>query len=143
MSWRRRGATGRRLTLTLRNRADRTRAYFDQLAGKFGRSYCPGAVGRACAEAMLLLMPRQVVADLGAGEGTFSQLLAKRAERVIAVDSSEKMVAFGAKVAAENGCHNLEYRLGDLEAPPLVDGGSASGVFQSGAASGAAAGAGS
>ncbi len=110
------------LELALRNRSDKARAYFDQLAGKFGRSYCPGRSWKGLAEALLLLMPRQVVADLGAGEGTFSQLLARRAEKVIAVDSSEKMVAFGARVAAENGCANLEYRLGDLESPPLADG---------------------
>ena len=110
------------LELALRNRADTARAYFDQLAGKFGRSYCPGRSWKGLAEALLLLMPRQIVADLGAGEGTFSQLLARRAERVIAVDSSEKMVAFGARVAAENGFTNLEYRLGDLESPPIADG---------------------
>lgn len=110
------------LELALRNRSDKARAYFDQLAGKFGRSYCPGRSWKALAEALLLLMPRQIVADLGAGEGTFSQLLARRAERVIAVDSSEKMVAYGARVAAENGCANLEYRLGDLESPPVADG---------------------
>ena len=110
------------LELALRNRADTARAYFDQLAGKFGRSYCPGRSWKGLAEALLLLMPRQIVADLGAGEGTFSQLLARRAEKVIAVDSSEKMVAFGARVAAENGFTNLEYRLGDLESPPIADG---------------------
>ena len=67
-------------------------------------------------------MPPMVIADLGAGEGTFSQLLAQRAERVIAVDSSAKMVEFGARLAAENGITNLEYRLGDLESPPIDDG---------------------
>jgi len=60
-----------------------------------------------------------VIGDLGAGEGTFSQLLAQRAARVIAVDNSAKMVEFGAKLAQENGLKNLEYRLGDLEAPPI------------------------
>jgi len=110
------------LELALRNRSDKARSYFDQLAGKFGRSYCPGRSWKGLAEALLLLMPRQVVADLGAGEGTFSQLLARRAEKVIAVDSSEKMVAYGTRVAAENGCENLEYRLGDLESPPIADG---------------------
>ena len=110
------------LDLALRNRADTARAYFDQLAGKFGRSYCPGRSWKGLAEALLLLMPRQIVADLGAGEGNFSQLLARRAEKVIAVDNAEKMVAFGARVAAENGFTNLEYRLGDLESPPIADG---------------------
>ena len=109
------------LELTLRKRADITRAYFDQLAGKFGRSYCPGRGWKGLAEALLLLMPRQIIADLGAGEGTFSQLLARRAEKVIAVDSSEKMVACGTRIAAENGCTNLEYRHGDIESLPVAN----------------------
>jgi len=74
------------------------------------------------AETLLQLMPPMVVADLGAGEGTVSQLLAQRAERVIAVDNSAKMVEFGAQLAKENGIGNLEYRLGDLESPPVDDG---------------------
>jgi len=36
------------------------------------------------------------------------------------VDNSPKMVEFGAALARENGFHNLEYRLGDIEAPPLA-----------------------
>jgi ubiquinone/menaquinone biosynthesis C-methylase UbiE/DNA-binding transcriptional ArsR family regulator len=109
------------LDLALRNRSDLARAYFDQLAGKFGRSYCPGRSWKGLAEALLLLMPRQVIADLGAGEGTFSQLLARRAERVIAVDSSPEMIAYGERVARENGFTNLQFLLGDIESPPLPD----------------------
>ena len=45
-------------------------------------------------------MPPLVIADLGAGEGTLSQLLARRAREVIAVDNSDKMVEFGARLAA-------------------------------------------
>ena len=63
-----------------------------------------------------------VIADLGAGEGTFSQLLARRAECVIAVDSSERMVDFGTQLAQKHGVNNLEYRLGDMEALPIADG---------------------
>lgn len=110
------------LDLILHRRSDRARAYFDQLAGKFGRSYCPGRSWKALAETLLLLMPRQVISDLGAGEGTFSQLLAQRAERVIAVDSSEKMVEYGRRVAAESGFTNLDYRHGDIESLPIGDG---------------------
>ncbi|HEX2747218.1 MAG TPA: metalloregulator ArsR/SmtB family transcription factor, partial [Verrucomicrobiales bacterium] len=109
------------LDLALRHRADTARAYFDQLAGKFGRSYCPGRSWKGLAEALLLLLPRQIIADLGAGEGTISQLLARRAEKVIAVDSSEKMVAYGTRVAMDNGFTNLEYRHGDIECPPVED----------------------
>ncbi len=59
---------------------------------------------------------------MGAGEGTFSQLLAQRAKRVIAVDNSEKMVEFGAELARKHGIGNLEYRLGDLEDVPIRTG---------------------
>lgn len=116
------GPDAQALRLALQKRADQARAYFDQLAGKFGRSYVPGRSWKGLAETLLKLMPQQIIADLGAGEGTFSQLLAQRASRVIAVDSSEAMVAFGTKTARENGFANLEYRLGDIQAPPISDG---------------------
>src|SRR5580658_5366836 len=107
------------LRLVLEKRRDKVREYFDELAGKFGRQYVPGRSWKGLAETLLQLMPPMAIADLGAGEGTFSQLLAQRAEQVIAVDNSAKMVEFGAKLARENGLPNLEYRLGDLEAPPI------------------------
>lgn len=109
------------LDLTIRKRKDKARAYFDELAGKFGRQYVPGRSWKALAETMLKLMPPLDIADLGAGEGTFSQLLAQRAKSVISIDSSEKMVEFGSRVAKENGFKNLEYRLGDIEEPPIDD----------------------
>ena len=110
------------LQLVLEKRRDKVRGYFDELAGKFGRDYVPGRSWKGLTETLLQLMPPMVIGDLGAGEGTFSQLLAQRAERVIAVDNSANMVAFGAKLATENGLANLEYRLGDLESPPIDDG---------------------
>jgi ubiquinone/menaquinone biosynthesis C-methylase UbiE len=110
------------LELVLEKRRDRVRGYFDELAGKFGRDYVPGRSWKGLAETLLQLMPPMVIGDLGAGEGTFSQLLAQRAERVIAVDNSANMVEFGARLAKENGLHNLEYRLGDLESPPIEEG---------------------
>lgn len=107
------------LRLLLRKRKDQARAYFDELAGRFGRTYCPGRSWKSLGETLLKLLPPLEIADLGAGEGTFSQLLAQRAAKVIAVDNSEKMVEFGSRVAKENGFSNLEYRLGDLEDPPI------------------------
>ena len=59
------------------------------------------------------------MADLGAGEGLLSELLARRCKKVIAVDNSEKIVAFGAAKAKKNGLKNLEFRLGDLQNPPI------------------------
>ena len=65
------------------------------------------------------ILPPIEVADLGSGEGLVSELLARRCKKVIAVDNSPKMVAFGAAKAKKNGLTNLEFRLGDLEAPPI------------------------
>jgi ubiquinone/menaquinone biosynthesis C-methylase UbiE/predicted transcriptional regulator len=107
------------LQLALRRREDKVRAYFDELAGKFGRHYVPGRSWKGLAETLLKLMPPMVIADLGAGEGTFSQLLAQRAKKVIAVDNSEKMVEYGTALACKHGVTNLEYRQGDIEVVPI------------------------
>src|SRR5271170_6336562 len=109
------------LQLTLRKRQDKTRAFFDEMAGRFGREYVPGRSWKGLAEALLKLMPPMVIADLGAGEGSFSLLLAQRAKQVIAVDNSEKMIEYGTELAAKQGIATLEYRLGDLEAVPIED----------------------
>ncbi len=109
------------LRLILRKRKDKLRGYFDELAGRFGRKYLPGRSWKGLAETLLRLMPPLVIADLGAGEGTLSLLLAQRAERVIAVDNSQKMVEYGAEVARKHAVKNLEYRLGDLEELPIDD----------------------
>jgi ArsR family transcriptional regulator len=108
------------LKLILHKRQDKTRKYFDELAGKFGRSYVPGRSWKALAHTLITLLPPLTVADLGAGEGTLSQLLAKKARKVIAIDNSPKMVEFGAQLAKKHGFKNLEYRLGDIEDPPLA-----------------------
>src|SRR5205814_10678404 len=110
------------LRLALRRRQDKVRSYFDELAGKFGRQYVPGRSWQGLAETFLLLMPPLVIADLGAGEGTVSQLLARRAKKVIAVDNSVKMVEFGAELARARGVKNLQYRLGAFEELPIKKG---------------------
>src|ERR1043166_7661091 len=110
------------LRLAVRKRQDHMRRYFDDLAGKFGRQYVPGRSWKGVAEALLKLLPPLVIADLGAGEGTISQLMAQRAKKVIAIDNSDKMVEFGAELAKKHGIANLEYRLGDLEDVPIRSG---------------------
>jgi len=108
------------LKLVLQTRQDKARKYFDELAGKFGRGYVPGRSWQALAHTLITLLPPLTVADLGAGEGTLSQLLAKRARKVIAIDNSPKMVEFGSQLAKKHGFKNLEYRLGDIEDPPIA-----------------------
>ena len=109
------------LELVLAKRRDRTRQFFDSLAGRFGREYMPGRSWHGLAEALFSMMPPLVIADLGAGEGTFAQLMARRAKKIIAVDSSERMVEFGREAARNHQFENLEYRLGDLETLPIED----------------------
>lgn len=103
----------------LARRQEQAQLYFNQIAGRFDRSYGPGRSWQAFGQMLLRIMPPLVVADLGSGEGLLSELLARRAKKVIAVDNSEKIVAFGANKAKKNGLKNLEFRLGDLEHPPV------------------------
>jgi ubiquinone/menaquinone biosynthesis C-methylase UbiE/biotin operon repressor len=110
------------LELVLRKRQDKTRAFFDDMAGRLGREYVPGRSWKSIAEALLQLLPPMVIADLGAGEGAFSLLLAQRAQQVIAVDNSDRMVELGSALAGKQGVPALEYRKGDLEAVPIADG---------------------
>ena len=107
------------LKLVLEKRRTAAREYFNRVAGRLGKSFCPGRTWTEIGPLLAHLVPRVVVADLGAGEGWLSQLLARRAEKVIAVDNSPKMVAFGRAEAKKKGIANLEYRLGDLAEPPI------------------------
>jgi ubiquinone/menaquinone biosynthesis C-methylase UbiE/DNA-binding transcriptional ArsR family regulator len=103
----------------LLRRTQQAQLYFNQIAGRFDRSYGPGRSWQAFGQLLLRVLPPLVIADLGAGEGLLSELLARRAKAVIAVDNSERMVAFGAGKARKNKIKNLEFRLGDLENPPI------------------------
>lgn len=103
----------------LGRRLEQEQLYFNQVAGRFDRSYGPGRSWQAFGQLLVRLLPPLVVADLGSGEGLMSQLLARRAKKVIAVDNSEKIVAFGAAKAKKIGLKNLEFRLGDLQNPPI------------------------
>ena len=105
----------------VKKRQDKMRSFFDEVAGRFGRNYVPGKSWKAVAEALLRLMPPMVIADLGAGEGAFSLLLAQRAAKVIAVDNSARMIEVGREQAQRQGVKNLEYRLGDMEEVPIED----------------------
>lgn len=107
------------LKRALSRRENVAQGYFDQVAGRFDRSYGPGRSWQAFGQLLLRLIPQLTIADLGSGEGLMSELLARGARKVIAVDNSERMVTFGASKARKNGIRNLEFRLGDLEDPPI------------------------
>ncbi|MGD0738397.1 MAG: metalloregulator ArsR/SmtB family transcription factor [Terracidiphilus sp.] len=103
----------------LKKRQDKMRAFFDSVAGRLGKDYVPGKSWKSMAEALLRLMPPLTIADLGAGEGSFALLLSQRASRVIAVDTSARMIEVGREQAARHGVKNVEYRQGDMEEIPI------------------------
>ena len=113
---------GEALRRVLGQRQEKSKRYFDAVAGRLGKKYCPGRSWEAVGRLLLALAPRQVYADLGAGEGLISQLLAARAKKVIAVDHSPRMVEVGRDLAKRSGLKNLEYRLGDMDHPPIRPG---------------------
>jgi len=95
--------------------------YFNLIAGRLGRNYCPGRSWEAIGHLALRLTPAIDIADLGAGEGMLSQLLARRARQVWCIDNSPAMVEVGMELARKNGLENLTYKLGDIEQVPLPD----------------------
>jgi ubiquinone/menaquinone biosynthesis C-methylase UbiE/DNA-binding transcriptional ArsR family regulator len=106
----------------VKRRQDKMRSFFDSMAGRLGKDYVPGKSWKSLAEALLRLMPPMIIADLGAGDGSFSLLLAQRAIRVIAVDSSAKMLDVGRETAARHNIQNIDFRLGDMEEVPIEAG---------------------
>jgi len=95
--------------------------YFNLIAGRLGRHYCPGRSWEAIGRLALRLAPPLEVADLGAGEGLLSQLLARNARRIWCIDNSPRMVEVGTELARKNELDNLTYKLGDIEQVPLAD----------------------
>jgi ubiquinone/menaquinone biosynthesis C-methylase UbiE/DNA-binding transcriptional ArsR family regulator len=95
--------------------------YFNLIAGRLGRNHCPGRSWEAIGRLALHLVPHVAVADLGAGEGLISQLLARNARQVWCIDNSPRMVEVGTELARKNDLSNLTYKLGDIEQVPLAD----------------------
>jgi ArsR family transcriptional regulator len=109
------------LEVILRQRQQAAQNFFNKIAGKMGQIPCPGRTWQAVGPLLAQLVPDDVViADLGAGEGWLSQLLAQRAKKVIAVDLSPKMVAVGQAESKAHKVKNLEFRIGDIIAPPIA-----------------------
>jgi len=106
----------------LRKRQEKMRSFFDSVAGRLGKDYVPGQSWKGVAEALLRLMPPMTIADLGAGDGSFALLLSQRAKRVIAVDTSAKMIEVGRDQALRHGVENVDFRFGDMEEIPIDDG---------------------
>jgi arsenite methyltransferase len=83
-------------------------------------------LGLGCAnpQAIAALKPGEVVVDLGSGAG-FDCLLAVRqvgpTGRVTGVDMTHEMLKKARENAHKVGAENVEFRLGELEHPPVAD----------------------
>src|SRR5688500_10249657 len=102
-------------TITLRK--EQAQIYFNQVAGRFDRSYGPGRSWQAFGHLLLRILPPLTVADLGSGEGLLSELLPRRCKKGIAVDNWEKMVEFGARKDRTNGLRHRHFRVGTVHIP--------------------------
>ncbi len=105
----------------LQKRRKTQEQYFNLIAGRLGKNHCPGRSWEAIGHLALRLTPAIDIADLGAGEGLISQLLAHRARQVWCIDNSPRMVEVGTELARKNGLVNLTYKLGNIENVPLPD----------------------
>ncbi len=110
------------LKVILEKRRSAARDYFNRIAGRLGKSFCPGRSWAEIGPLLAQLVPHVVIADLGAGEGWLAQLLAQNGAQVIAVDNSPKMVAFARAEFKKKKIANIEYRLGDIAEPPIDPG---------------------
>lgn len=106
--------------LDLRN--EHAKLFFNQVAGRFDRIYGPGRSWQAFGQLLLKMLPPVTIADLGSGEGLISELLAQNAKKVIAVDNSPKIIKFGIAQAKKANIKNIEFRLGDIQNPPIEPG---------------------
>ena len=109
------------LNRILQKRRRVSEQYFNLIASRLGKHHCPGRSWEAIGHLALRLTPAIDIADLGAGEGLLSQLLAHRARQVWCIDNSPRMVEVGTALAKKNGLANLAYKLGDIERVPLPD----------------------
>lgn len=114
-------ADARTVESILDRRRQNSRTFFDQIAGEYASLAEPGG-GWACLAAGLAAgFAGLTVADLGAGEGVLSLILARYAETVIAVDQSPPMIRLIEEKAREKGAHRIFPRVGELEALPIDD----------------------
>lgn len=114
-------ADQRALQRIVEKRRQKAEQHFNLVADRLGRHYCPGRSWEAIGQMLFLLTPRVRIADLGAGDGTLSRLLARQAESVHCVDNSPRMVQVGRALAKKEHLRNLTYVLGDIEKVPLPD----------------------
>ena len=109
-----------RRVLDLRKR--KSRDFFDRIAGSYGSLTEPGGGWPALAAGLAAGFWGREVADLGAGEGALTLLLARYAAKVTAVDASPQMLRHLEEKADNEGlAERVRVAEGDIESLPLPD----------------------
>lgn len=111
-----------RLEQCRRRRLQRSRSYFESVAGDWERirkSYFDDRVTSLAIEK--LLPPDLTVADVGCGTGSLTFELARFARKVIGIDLSNEMLRRARALAKERSVRNIEFRQGDALKLPLAD----------------------
>lgn len=102
-----------------------TTATVEQQFGVVAAQYAKSAmhVGGPDLDAMLHAapLPTTTLLDVGCGAGHTALAFAPHAERVVALDVTEPMLAQVQRLAAERGIANVETRRGDVEQLPFGD----------------------
>ena len=108
-----------RLFLGERNR--RAKNFFDSIAGDYDRLKKDLFRGMSLSDRLLENMEEcSTAVDMGCGTGDLLQALKSRAERIIGVDNSPRMLEQARKRFVNDG-QRIELRLGELEHLPLRD----------------------
>lgn len=107
----------------LEHRKRRSHDFFEEIAGCYGTLTQPGGGWQALAAGLAAGFSGATIADLGAGEGEVSLMLARFASTVYAIDQSEGMLREVRRRAKADGLEDRVITLrGDLETLPLGDG---------------------
>jgi ArsR family transcriptional regulator len=109
-----------RLRECRRRRLNRSRSYFETVAGDWEHIRKSYFDDRVTSIAIEKLLPRNlVIADVGCGTGSLTFELARFAEKAIGVDLSTEMLRRAREVAKEKHFRNVEFRLGNALKLPL------------------------
>ena len=101
-------------------RRQRSKDFFEKMAGRYESLTQPGGGWEALAAALAAGFAGQEVADLGAGEGALTMLLARFAKSVVAVDQSKAMLREVREKAKRAGLgERVKVAEGDFEDLPL------------------------
>jgi ubiquinone/menaquinone biosynthesis C-methylase UbiE/DNA-binding transcriptional ArsR family regulator len=109
-----------RLRECRRRRLQRSRSYFEAVAGDWEHIRNTYFDDRVTSIAIEKLLPRGlVIADVGCGTGSLTFELARFAEKAIGIDLSTEMLRRARELAKARRVRNVEFRIGDALKLPL------------------------